>query len=197
MSAHWTRTTCPAGLAIFFAVVLQIQAGEPNPPRSTTTRPQSQNTAILAHWTFDQPDHPERRESSEPVTSPKTLTLTGLPSERTAGLYGDALQLSGKHRVSVRAITTPSLSSITFSVWVKPTELSGYRELFRQECPERVLFSFQNNGTILSLGLNIDGYVECDAHIEPVQVLDGAWHHCAASYDGDQMRVFLDGRQIA
>ena len=59
-----------------------------------------------------------------------------------------------------------------------------------------MLFSFQDNGTHLSLGLNVGGYVECDAPIRPEQVLDGGWHHCAATFDGRFMRVYLDGREI-
>jgi hypothetical protein len=48
----------------------------------------------------------------------------------------------------------------------------------------------------LSLGLNIGGYVECDAKIEPKQVLDGQWHHCAATFDGHVMCVYLDGQRV-
>ena len=75
--------------------------------------------------------------------------------------------------------------------------MSSYREIFRKEDGnDRVLFSFQNDGTILSLGLNINGYVECDAKITPERVRDGRWHHCAATFDGRWMRVYLDGDEI-
>ena len=47
-----------------------------------------------------------------------------------------------------------------------------------QESAERLLFSFQNDGTPLSFGLNVGGYVECDARIVAAQVLDGAWLLC-------------------
>ena len=47
-------------------------------------------------------------------------------------------------------------AGISFSAWTKPIELSTYREIFRKEDgDDRVLFSYQNDGTILSLGLNI------------------------------------------
>ena len=95
-----------------------------------------------------------------------------------------------------RLLPGATLPEIAFSAWVKPAELAGYKEIFRQECPERLLFSFQNSGTILSLGLNINGYIECDATIDPSQILDGAWHHAAATFDGRVMRVYLDGAEI-
>ena len=48
-----------------------------------------------------------------------------------------------------------------------PTELGVYREIFRKEDgTRRILFSFQEDGAILSLGLNIGGYIECDAKID-------------------------------
>ena len=67
------------------------------------------------------------------------------------------------------------IEKISFSVWVAPTELSGYREIFRKEDgDDRVLFSFQDGGVCLSLGLNVGGYVECHAPMDRLQVLDGA-----------------------
>ncbi len=116
---------------------------------------------------------------------------------RVRGVQGAALKLTGAH--SLRADLGPklvNLSAVTFTAWAKPNDLSGYREIFRQECPERMLFSFQGNGAILSLGLNVGGYVECDANLAPANAADGAWHHCAATFDGSSMRVFLDGRQV-
>ena len=44
------------------------------------------------------------------------------------------------------------------SAWVKPTAFEQYNEIFRKEDGDRrVLFSFQERGTVLSLGLNIGG----------------------------------------
>jgi hypothetical protein len=42
----------------------------------------------------------------------------------------------------------------------------------------------------------VGDYQECDAPTDPKQLLDGAWHHAAATFDGQTMRVYLDGRQI-
>ena len=86
---------------------------------------------------------------------------------------------------------------LSFSAWVKPAGFDRYNEIFRKEDGEqRVLFSFQETGTFLSLGLNIGGYVECRAKLDPLDVLDGQWHHCAATFDGEWLRVYLDGRSI-
>lgn len=140
---------------------------------------------LLGHWTFDDVDDDAQRAEKAVVVP------------RVRGVHGMAAELSGPHQLQTAPLTaSATLPEIAFSVWVKPVELADYRELFRQECPERLLFSFQHGGTILSLGLNINGYIECDAEINPAQVLDGGWHHAAATFDGQVMRVYLDGVEI-
>ena len=128
---------------------------------------------LLAQWEFDQEGNPK-------------------------GVHGNALHLYGKHSHAVDiAPKLGELEQVSLCAWVRPTDLSGYREIFRQECDDRLLFSFQHGGTILSFGLNAGGYVECETTIAPEPLLDGQWHHCAATYDGEVMRLYLDGTQIA
>jgi len=113
------------------------------------------------------------------------------------GVHGNGLLLSGKHQIPVKMpAITGELNAVSFSAWVKPDSFDRYNEIFRQECPQRMLFSFQEHGTILSFGLNVGGYIECDAPVNPDELLDGAWHHCAATFDGETMKVYLNGRLI-
>jgi hypothetical protein len=108
---------------------------------------------------------------------------------RTRGVFGNALRLRGQHALAMRDfLPGRELGAITFSAWVRPAYFDRYNEIFRQECNERLLFSFQEHGAVLSLGLNIGGYIECDAPLKPEAALDGAWHHCAATFDGATMR---------
>ena len=87
------------------------------------------------------------------------------------GGWGGALFLSGRHQL--QCVGRPefgTMSEISLSAWTFPTDLGVYKEIFRKEDGDRrVLFSFQHDGTILSLGLNINGYVECDASIDPAR----------------------------
>lgn len=149
----------------------------------------------IAHWNFDDPNNPwqDAGPRSWHARVVHGHELNGLP-----GVYGYSQSFRGSHRIEVPNDPIWSeLKCISFSAWVLLGELSTYREIFRKEDGDRrVLFSFQNDGRILSLGLNINGYVECDAPIRPEDVLDGQWHHCAATFDGEWMRVFLDGRKI-
>ncbi|MCY3021813.1 MAG: hypothetical protein NTW87_22615 [Planctomycetota bacterium] len=153
---------------------------------------------LLAHWTFDEESGDNCRDVSGNGCDAFAPPGQGAGIQRVRGIFGNALAFSGSHMLHIPGKPAfANLARISFSAWTMPTELNAYREIFRKEDGDkRVLFSYQDNGTHLSLGLNINGYVECDAPIEPRQVLDGAWHHCAATFDGEFMRVFLDGKEI-
>jgi len=153
---------------------------------------------LVAHWTFD-----GGASSGDTCvdSSGKGNNASSGPNARLTrveGVFGSAMSFSGQHKLQVRG--KPDFSKvrkITLSAWVMPANFQAYNEIFRKEDGNnRVLFSFQGSGTILSLGLNVNGYTECDARIDPKQLLDGLWHFCAATFDGKVMRVYLDGRQI-
>ena len=149
---------------------------------------------LIAHWTFnDRGGAAVIRDSAG--TPPLEIAAQGV--RRTRGIHGNAVDLQGTHALQTSlGSRVTELAKVSFSAWTKPSDLRGFREIFRQECPERLLFSYQENGTVLSLGLNVEGYVECDAEINPAQVMDGAWHHCAGTFDGQCLRVYLDGKEI-
>jgi hypothetical protein len=160
---------------------------------STTASQPLPDKQLLVHWSFDEAGGGDTLRDS--AGSPPRDIQAQVP--RCPAVHGLALDLTGTPQLSTAPLVAePRMGGITFSTWVKPTDLSGYRELYRQESDERILFSFQGSGTILSLGLNINGYIECDATLDPAQVLDGAWHHAAATFDGQMMRVYLDGAEI-
>lgn len=175
------------------ALASAVLAADGNGGAATMPKPEA---SLLAQWTFDEPSGADCIDASGRGCD-ASLQHPAAGFTRTRGIHGQALSLRGTHALRTNLkLATAELPAITFSAWVRPTELSSFREIFRQECPNRLLFSFQEGGSILSLGLNIGGYVECDATIEAAQVLDGLWHHCAASFDGQWMRVYLDGREI-
>ncbi|MBM3498207.1 MAG: hypothetical protein FJX74_06005 [Armatimonadetes bacterium] len=177
------RPSCVLFLTLGVLVCAVVASAQPNKP-------------LLAHWTFDEVFG---RECVDASGNGVDASPQGAPNlVRAMGVFGNAMVLQGTHLLGVQG--KPDLNglrALSLSVWALPTDLSVYRELFRKEDGDnRVLFSFQHDGAILSLGLNVGGYVECDAKIEPGQVLDGRWHHCAATFDGQTMRVYLDGKEV-
>ena len=194
---HAAKTRLPWTLValVFLAAGTRTEAAEPqgNAPAAAPTI----DVPLIAHWAFDEVSGDQCADSSGHAWQ-AGMSPPATPLVRRRGLFGNALSLSGSHLLRVsEQIPLAHPAGISFSAWAKPTELSSYREIFRKEDGnDRVLFSFQNDGTILSLGLNVGGYVECDAKITPERVRDGRWHHCAATFDGRWMRVYLDGDEI-
>ena len=98
--------------------------------------------------------------------------------------------------VSNSASLNPS-SEITFSVWIKPTDIttSRYYSIMRQDSgANRKLLAFQEYGTVLALGLNIGGtYGETDSLIDPDDFTDGQWHHIVYTYNGNFVNLYVDG----
>jgi hypothetical protein len=183
-------------LALLSAAPFSAAAAE-RPLAGEPVEPLTLNKPLLAYWNFDDERGLDAQDSSGHAYHASSDRRTS-NIERVAGLFGRALSFSGRH--TLRVHEKPSftgLEKVSFSVWAAPNAFEKYNELFRKEDGDRrVLFAFQEYGTVLSLGLNVGGYVECDAKIDPRQVLDGAWHHCAATFDGQTLRVYLDGRQV-
>jgi hypothetical protein len=157
---------------------------------------------LIGRWGFDEVSGGVAKDSAGRFDASVSRELPLVD-----GVVGKAVELSGAYEISVTPDFLPSgISDVTISAWVAPKSLSGFREIFRKEDSgqgggnaeaNRILFSFQDNGRFLTLGLNTGGnYAECDALINPSEVLDGKWHFVAGTFDGKRMRVFLDGREI-
>ncbi|MCL2105039.1 MAG: LamG domain-containing protein, partial [Kiritimatiellaeota bacterium] len=109
------------------------------------------------------------------------------------------LSLAGSYAYKMDSSCLPEqMKQFSVSAWVKPDKFDHYNEIFRIESNKgRVLFAFQEKGLVLALGLDVNGgYQECDAPIRAEALLDKDWHFAAATFDGQTMRVFLDGMFI-
>jgi len=198
MSAgHNTRLALLTAVA-FLAWAVPGKTSESSLGSGTNQLAPAPATNLIAWWRFDDPSGDVCKDASGNGHDASPEPGSGKGLDRVEGLFDRALILSGQHMVRVPG--RPDFrgrQKLSLSAWVKPAGFDPYNEIFRKEDGEqRVLFSFQESGTVLSLGLNVSGYVECDAKIDPLEVADGQWHHCAATFDGEWMRVYLDGRLI-
>lgn len=103
-----------------------------------------------------------------------------------------------RHGPTLAAGTLPAeLEAFTISAWVKPKSFDGFNEIFRIESATgRLLFSFQEKGRYLSLGVQGVNYAECDARIDAASVANGCWHHAVGVFNRGSMQVWLDGAMI-
>lgn len=161
------------------------------------TRQNTHPHSLIAHWTFDELAEGTFANAAGKELAARPETAFSIRD----GVFGAALWLEGRSVVRVKAGDQfGTLSGLTISAWVKPDELSGCREIFRKEDGDRrILFSFQQDGRILSLGLQTEGtgYEELDAPVDPAMLVDHHWHHVAGTYDGSKMAVFVDGLMVA
>lgn len=156
----------------------------------------SAEQGLIGHWPFDSLKQGRLRNAAG--IGLDAIVLGDISMQE--GVFETALYIKDRHAIRIKANETfNNLSSMTISAWVSPTELSGYREIFRKEDGDRrILFSFQHGGTILSLGLNVEGsgYEELDAKVQPALLKNLQWHHVVGTFDGEKMRVYLDGLEI-
>lgn len=142
-------------------------------------------SSLIAEWKFD---------SENPGTV------------RTPGVRGTGIVLNGKslneqERAELNrpgTVLPANLKGISITAWVKPTDLSGLREIVRKEDGEaRILFSFQKDGERISAGIGQDGqYLHMGTTIDPRMLKNGKWHFVSFTYDGKIAKIYLNGLEI-
>jgi hypothetical protein len=84
---------------------------------------------------------------------------------------------------------------VTVEAWVYVNNITSnqYYEIARKEEISRILFSFQEFGTVLSFGLDVGGsYSELDVTITASDYVN-RWVHVAAVYNGTQKIIYRNG----
>ncbi len=196
-----TRRMAGSGIVVWMLVSgLWISGSAGTVAAEGPIEPLELERPLIAYWTFDEREGAAVHDSSGNGYHAAPRDGFSGRLTRTGGVYGGAMRFSGQHMLAVQGEGRPDFSDleqISLSAWVQVDAFERYDEIFRKEDgSERVLFSFQEHMTCLTLGLNINGYIELRAPIDPRAVVGTGWHHCAATYDGRTMRVYLNGEQI-
>ena len=153
-------------------------------------KPPAVDKEVFAYWDFDGEDL-LRCSAAEFSASAPDMPLS------VNGLYGKAVSLNGSHQIMIpNKIDFSPSEQITIAAWIKPTDVSSFRDIIRKEDENRLLLAIFHNGHYLSFGLNINGYVECWAQLVPTKLVNGYWHHVAGVFDGQNMYVYFDGIEI-
>lgn len=177
-------------LFVFLCFVVPLFPGYPQ----DAAPPIAIDKPLIAYWKFDEDLGSGRLQDASGHPGMAVSVTTSLTSQR--GIFDNALFFSGKNALKTGGFGLTELAEFSICAWVRPADPKGFQEIYRQENDKRVLFSFQNDGSVLSLGLNVGGYAECDGALDAARVKDGAWHHAAGVFDGKAMRVYWDGQGI-
>ncbi|MCH8924022.1 MAG: polysaccharide deacetylase family protein, partial [Planctomycetes bacterium] len=120
-----------------------------------------------------------------------------------AGRIGKAVQFDHA-AATIRMADYPELrprAGTTICAWIKPSTMTDeWQTIFRKEDGnQRRLLSIGRTDDVwgLWLGLGIaNQYREFGAKYAKEKLADGQWHHVAGSFDGEWLRLYVDGKQI-
>ena len=120
-----------------------------------------------------------------------------------AGKIGKAIDFD-ETTATIHMADYPELrptSGTTISAWIKPSTMTDeWQTIFRKEDgDQRRLLSIGRTDDLwgLWIGLGIGGqYREFGAALAKEKLIDGRWHHVAGSFDGEWLRLYVDGKQI-
>ena len=99
-----------------------------------------------------------------------------------------------------KSVETQS-TGLTLSAWIRPTKTTeDWQTIVRREDSwRRQLLAIGGTGGTwgIWMGAGIDGrYVEFGAPVKASVLADGKWHHVAGTYDGNEMNLYVDGKQV-
>ena len=166
----------------------KVQTWEANSDKGTFSRPASIQIPRILHSV-----KPQRRATHR-VGNEGFVFIDGR--------FGKALLFgNGKPRVqSEDYLGLRSRSGTTISAWIQPKKITDtWQCIYRKEDGEsRRVLAIGKEGPFWGLwfGVNISGYKEIGGRIDPASLADGQWHHVVATYDRENVRLFLDGRKI-
>ncbi|MDR2425170.1 MAG: hypothetical protein LBD59_10690 [Prevotellaceae bacterium] len=161
------------------------------------------DNSLLGRWSFDDADLGRNSANGKlnAKFNKKPATL--------AGVVGKAIELNPAKKtvieVAPEILPENGIRELTFSAWIAPVSIAGNASIICKDYLTRTMQMESNRMSLtlrdsryLSLGINCGGnYVECDAPVLAAELCDGRWHLVGGTFDGKQMRVYLDGREIA
>jgi glucose/arabinose dehydrogenase len=151
-------------------------------------------TGLVLAYGFEETSGTTANDSS---TALNNGTING-PVSTTGGKYGRALSFDGVNdRVDVPDASSLDLTTgMTLEAWVKPTTLSGWRTAILKErgTNDLVYALYASNGA-KPRAENFTGAE--NAAVGAAALPLNAWSHIASTYDGSNLRFYLNGALVA
>ena len=143
-----------------------------------------------AHWTFENTTDDISGNGNHQNIAPSRGTVA-YADDAVEGEYSLSLDGSTYVRYSMdNAFMETSFTEWATAFWMKPTALTGVQYILDEGGATNGI-AIRLNGNILQFAARDNNrQVNAGTHIVPD---DGAWHHVAAVYANDSIRLYLDG----
>lgn len=166
-------------------------ATAPPPPPPPPPPP----SGLVAAYGFEEVSGTQATDSSG---SGRTGTISGA-TRSTAGKFGSALSFDGVNDlVTVADANALDLATgMTLEAWVKPTALgTTWRTVVLKERPSGLVYGLYAGTDTSRPSGNAFTSAEFEAR-GPAQLALNAWSHLAATYDGANVRLYVNGALVS
>ncbi|HNS22032.1 MAG TPA: discoidin domain-containing protein [Sedimentisphaerales bacterium] len=157
------------------------------PARETTVV----TPVLVGHWTLD-------NNVLDSSGNGNHGTLAGGPTYVTAGRIGASLNLDGidDYVNCGTGATLDITDAVTLSAWIKPDD-AGYSEHNPFVAKGDTSYSLKHNtGNTIEFFIYDGAWYAANSEVLTVD-FNGTWHHVAGTYDGVQLKLYVDGALVA
>jgi hypothetical protein len=189
-SASWDTRTANDGAHSLTAVARDASG---NATTSAAVAVEVHNTGVVAAYGFDEPSGTTAADAIDGHHG--TVTGAGRVAD---GRFGGALSFDGVDDwVSVPHAPALSLSAgMTIEAWVRPSALTSWRGVVMKEQATALPYALYASTAAQTPGASIFTTSALDSTAPPALGL-GNWTHLAMTWDGSQLRLYVDGAEIA
>lgn len=129
-----------------------------------------------------------------------TAGVEGSDPSRIVSLFGDALNFSGGQYVTVPSSSSLEPATVSVEAWVRSVNGGGGAFSYilskgADDCNAGSYGMFLNaaGAVVFMIYDGVDFYISPDTG---ASLWDGEWHHVAGTYDGSDVRMYLDGGEV-